>query len=94
MTPDSLGNNPVVLETSGGNTFTLILVDGKTGNALQFNGTDYAYVTCSPTLNIQREFTIDAWVNVQEFKNVTYNNIFVNACVHQINFLQEFSALP
>jgi parallel beta-helix repeat protein len=77
VTPDSLSNNPVVLEVSGNNFYTPILVDGKTGNALRFNGTDYAYLTSSPTLEIQREFTIDAWVKVQEFKNIPYNNILV-----------------
>ena len=76
-TPDSLGNYPVVLESSSNNTFTPILVNGKLGNALRFNGTDFAYVPASPTLNIQGEITIDAWVNVQEYKNVTYNNIVV-----------------
>ena len=76
-TPDSVGNNLVVLEPSSGNTFTPLLVDGKQGKALRFNGTDYAYVTASPTLDIQREVTIDAWVNVQEYKNVTYDNIVV-----------------
>jgi nitrous oxidase accessory protein len=77
VTPDSLNNNPVILETSGGTKYTPILVNGKVGNALSFNGTDYAYVTSSPTMNIQSEFTIKAWVKVQEFKNVTYNNIIV-----------------
>ena len=76
-TPDSIGNNPVVLEPSSGNTFTPVLVDGKQGKALRFNGTDYAYVTASSTLDIQGEVTIDAWVNVQEYKNVTYDNIVV-----------------
>ncbi len=76
-TPDSVGNSLVVLEPSGDNTFTPVLVDGKFGNALRFNGTDYAYVHTSPTLDIQGEVTIDAWVNVQEYKNVTYNNIVV-----------------
>ncbi|MCW4005526.1 MAG: right-handed parallel beta-helix repeat-containing protein [Candidatus Bathyarchaeota archaeon] len=76
-TPDALGNNAVVLESSGGDVFTPVLVEGKNGNALRFNGTDYAYVTASPTLNIHGEFTIDAWVNVKEFKNVAYSNIVV-----------------
>ena len=77
VTPDSVGNNPVILETSTSTTFTPILVNSEQGKALRFNGTDYAYVHTSPTLDIQGEVTIDAWVNVQEYKNVTYNNIVV-----------------
>ena len=76
-TPDAVGNNPVILESSTSTTFTPLLVDGKQGNALRFNGTDYAYLQPSPTLDIQGEVTIDAWVNIQEYKNVTYNNIAV-----------------
>ncbi len=72
-----MGNNPVILETSGNNVFNPVLVPGKINNALKFNGTDYAYASSSPTLDLQHEFTIDAWINVPEFKNVTYNNIFV-----------------
>ncbi|HTY74562.1 MAG TPA: NosD domain-containing protein, partial [Candidatus Nanoarchaeia archaeon] len=77
VTPDSLDNSPVILEPTG-NTYTPILVEGKFGKALQFNGSDYAYATISPTLNLHGEITIDAWVKVQEYKeNVSYNNIFV-----------------
>jgi nitrous oxidase accessory protein len=76
-TPDSVDNNLVILEPSSDNTFSPILVDGELGKALRFNGTDYAYVHTSPNLNVQRELTIDAWVKVQEYKNVTYNNIVV-----------------
>jgi nitrous oxidase accessory protein len=77
VTADSVGNNPVVLEASGGDLFTPILVDGHLGKALRFNGSDYAYVTSSPSMNANSEFTIDAWVCLQDFKNVAYNNIFV-----------------
>jgi hypothetical protein len=49
------------------------------GNALRFNGTDYTYVTASPTLDISGEVTIEAWVNVQEYKGVEYENIMVEA---------------
>ena len=77
VTPDSLGNSPAILEPNG-NTYTPVLVDGKFGKALRFNGTDYVYATTSPTLNFGREITVDAWINVQEYKeNVSYNNIFV-----------------
>lgn len=78
VTPDAVSDNPVMLEpTSGGNGFTPVLVQGEEGNALRFNGTDYAYVTGSPSLVITDEITIDAWVNVQEYKDVAYNNIVV-----------------
>ena len=84
VTPDSLGNSPVILEPTG-NTYTPILVDGKFGKALQFNGTDYAYATISPTLDIRGEITIDAWINLQAYKeNVSYNNIFVE-CARTTN---------
>ncbi len=80
-TPDATGNNPAVLEPAGETSrFNPVLVEGKFDNALKFNGTDYVYVTSSPSLEIQEEITIDAWVNVQEFKNVAYNNIVVE-CV-------------
>ena len=75
-TPDSLGNNPVVLEPTG-DVFTPVFVEGQQGKALQFNGSDYAYVTSSPTLDIKGEVTVDAWIKVPQFKEVTYNNIFV-----------------
>ena len=35
------------------------------------------YIPISPSLNIQKEIKIDAWINVQEFTNATYNNILV-----------------
>jgi hypothetical protein len=84
VTPDSLGNSPVILEPTG-NTYTPVLVDGKFDKALRFNGTDYAYATTSPTLDIRGEITVDAWINVQTYKeNVSYNNIFVE-CMRTTN---------
>jgi hypothetical protein len=35
------------------------------------------YVPISPGLNIQKEIKIEAWINVQDFTNATYNNILV-----------------
>ena len=85
-TPDSVGNSPVILEPTG-NTYTPVLVDGKFGKALQFNGTDYAYVTVSPTLQLQNAITIDAWINVQAYKaNVAYNNILIECARTQNQF--------
>lgn len=77
-TPDATFNNPAVLEpASGNNLFTPVLVEGQFGKALKFNGTDYAYVTTSSSLEIRGEITVDAWIKVNEFKNVAYNNIVV-----------------
>jgi hypothetical protein len=39
------------------------------------------YIPISGNLDIQKYFTIDAWVNVPGFKNATYNNIVVK-CNH------------
>lgn len=39
------------------------------------------YVPISGNLDIQKYFTIDAWINVPGFKNATYNNIVVK-CNH------------
>ncbi len=77
VTPDSVDSNYAIL--SGDNPLSM-LVDGKEGKAASFNGTSYGFANPSSTLNIQREITIDAWINVQEYKNVAYNNIFVE-CV-------------
>ncbi len=76
-TADSVDNNTVIL---AGDNPTSMIVQGKEGNAAHFNGTSYGFANPSTTLNISNELTIDAWVNVQEFKNVEYNNIFVE-CV-------------
>ncbi len=76
ISPDALGVNPVMLEPSG-DSYTPVLVDGKIGNALKFNGTDYAYVIASPNLDVIDEITIEAWVYVEEFKEVSYSNVVV-----------------
>ncbi len=75
VTPDALGNNPVIVETNDGVMVSPSLVAGHDGNALRFNGSDYAYVSASPTLDLVSEFTVDTWINVQEFKDVTYNAV-------------------
>ena len=78
VTPDSTGNNPAILGgASGGNSFTPIQVQGKFGEALSFNGQYYAFVPPSASLQTPQEVTIDAWVNVQQIKDVAYNNIIV-----------------
>ncbi len=51
VTPDSTGNNPAVLGgATGGNSFTPMLVEGKFGEALSFNGQYYAFVPPSASL--------------------------------------------
>ena len=60
-------------------SYTPQLVEGKFGKALYFNGIAYAYVPASPSLTIPGDITIDAWVKVNQFKNVTYNNIVIEA---------------
>ncbi len=39
------------------------------------------YMPISPNLDVQKQVAIQAWINVQAFKNVTYNNIVVK-CDH------------
>ncbi len=85
VTPDQTGNNPAVYGPATWNVSSgRVLVEGKSGKALSFNGTDYDYVAVSPSLDLQNEITIDAWVYVKEFKNnVSYNNIVVD-CARSI----------
>ena len=46
---------------------------------LYFNGVAYAYVPALPSLTIPGDITIDAWVKVNQFKNVAYNNIVIES---------------
>ena len=79
--PDSTGDNPAVLASTVGNkSFTPAQVQGKFGSALNFDGAAYAFVPPSASLQTPQEVTIDAWVNVQQIKDVAYNNILVE-CV-------------
>ena len=69
---DELGLNYAVVGTSSGNlSFTPNLVDGKVGKALSFDGAAYVNTPILPHLEILDEATIDVWINVQEFKNLT-----------------------
>ncbi|MCW4009489.1 MAG: right-handed parallel beta-helix repeat-containing protein [Candidatus Bathyarchaeota archaeon] len=77
VTPDSVDGNDVIL--GGGDTQSM-LVAGYEGNAIAFSGVDYGFVAPSSTLDIVEEVTVDAWINVQQLKNVEYNVIFVE-CV-------------
>ena len=79
--PDTTGNNPGIMgSTVGSNSYIPAQVSGKFGEALNFSGVSYAFVPPSASLRTSQEVTIDAWVNVQALKNVTYNNIIVE-CV-------------
>jgi parallel beta-helix repeat protein len=76
VTLDAVGNNAAILGATVENTtFAPTLTEGKVGNALKFNGIEYAYVPVSPSLDTREEVTIAAWVRVSEFKDVDYNVI-------------------
>ena len=79
-TSDQTGNNPAVL---GSMTkiynYTPAVVSGKFGNAFRFDGNTFAAVNTSPAIETPNDVTIDAWINVPEIKNVSYNNILIEA---------------
>ncbi len=98
------GYREITLDATGINHGTLgadsppVLVEGKFGKALKFDGSSFVYVPIaflvgfpptpepiyipiSPNLDIQEEIKIEAWINVQGFKDATYNNIAVK-CTH------------
>ena len=80
VTPDATGNNPAILGSAFGNvSFAPLITEGKVGEALIFNGSEYAYVPISPSLDTREEVTIAAWIYVNEFKNVDYNVILVES---------------
>jgi parallel beta-helix repeat protein len=80
VTVDAVGCNHGILGSDYGNiNFTPGLVEGKFGNALSFDGQAYVYVPASPSLEIRNEITIDAWIYIKEFKNVTYNNVEIQS---------------
>jgi len=80
VTPDALGNNHIVVENYHGVIVSPKLVPGEQNNALKFNGSDYAYVGASPTLNIHGEFTVSAWINYPQYKDVEYN-LVITECL-------------
>jgi hypothetical protein len=78
VTPDETGlNNAIAGSSTEGASYTPTLVDGKFGKALSFDGAAYVSVPMSPSLEIPEEAMIDVWINVQQFKDVEYNNIVV-----------------
>ena len=80
VTLDKTGLNPAIVGSTVGNaSYAPRLVGGEFGKALSFDGIAYASVPISPSLEITRGITIDAWINSQQFKDVEYNNIVVEA---------------
>ena len=80
LTVDAVGcNNAFLGAVSGDVNFTPSLVEGKFGNALSFDGWSYVYVPASLSLEIRGEITFDAWICINELKNVTYNNIVIQS---------------
>jgi len=80
VTPDSAGANPAVLAIDPANaTYTPQQVEGEFGKALNFNGASYVYAPSSASLYIPADISIDLWVNAQDFKNVTYNNLVIES---------------
>lgn len=78
VTPDEIGLNFAVVGTSSGDvSYTPTLVEGKQDKAFSFDGAAYVNTPILPHLEISKEITIDVWVNVQQYKNVKYNNILV-----------------
>lgn len=90
-TPDATGINPGTLISAPASP---LLVDGKFGKAMKFDGSNGVYVPIrflvgfppspqpiyipiSTNLDVQKELKIEAWINVQAFKDVPYNNIVV-----------------
>ncbi len=89
VTPDKTGLNPAIVGSSTGDaSYTPNMVEGEFGKALSFDGAAYVSVPVSPSLEIPEETTIDAWINVQQFKDVEYNNIVVE-CVRTRALLPE-----
>jgi len=78
VTPDETGLNFAVVGTSSGDiSYTPVLVEGKFGKAFSFDGAAYVNTPILPLLEISDESTLDVWINVQDYKNVRYNNILV-----------------
>jgi len=80
ITPDQTGKNPAILGSEGRDrSYLPQTVQGEVGEALSFDGQQYVNVLSSPSLEIQGEVTVDVWVNVQDYKDIPYNNIIVEA---------------
>ena len=94
LTVDAMGCNDGFLGAAAGNViFTPSLVKGKFGNALSFDGWAYVYVPASPSLEIKGEITFDAWIYMNEFKNVTYNNVVIQSVRENKNLPNRIAGL-
>jgi nitrous oxidase accessory protein len=94
LTADAMGCNDGFLGAAAGNViFTPSLVEGKFGNALSFDGWAYVYVPASPSLEIRGEITFDAWIYMNEFKNVTYNNVVIQSVREDKNLPSRIAGL-
>jgi len=84
---DSTGNNPAILGSiTSSKSYMPNTVDGVFGKALTFDGQQYINVPASPSLEISGEAKVDAWINVQSYKEIPYNNIIVE-CVRTTDAL-------
>jgi parallel beta-helix repeat protein len=80
ITPDQTGKNPAILGSIGRERdYIPQTVQGEIGEALAFDGQEYVNVLPSPSMEISGELTVDVWVKVQDYKEIPYNNIIVEA---------------
>jgi parallel beta-helix repeat protein len=79
VTPDETGLNPAIIGTTDESVAPNTLVEGESGSALQFDGIKYAYVPVSPSLTLREEFSFEAVLNLQGYKPVDYNVIYMEA---------------
>jgi parallel beta-helix repeat protein len=94
LTTDAMGCNDGFLGAAAGNViFTPSLIEGKFGNALSFDGWAYVYVPASPSLEIKGEITFDAWIYMNEFKKVTYNNVVIQSVREDKNLPSRIAGL-
>jgi hypothetical protein len=56
-----------------------LIVEGKYGKALSFDGKNFVYVPFSSSLYAPDDVSLEAWIYVKVFKEVDYNNIIVIA---------------
>jgi hypothetical protein len=91
ITPDSTGKNPGTLVAAPtapvlveGKFDKAMKFDGNNGVYIPIRflvgfppSPQPIYIPISTSLDIPKEIKIEAWINVQGFKNVTYNNIVV-----------------
>ena len=79
-------NNAILGSVSNNINYTPSSVKGKIGNALSFDGWAYLFVPASPSLEMKKDFSINVWIYVKEFKNVAYNNIVIQSVREDVSF--------